>query len=65
MPMCLAYHTLGWEYPPETRNVYHDYDDCPHGEIIKPWHREYGRAFKRRCETCAKNDAELFANQQS
>lgn len=54
MTKVAAYHTDSPEYPPEHRNVYHDYDNCPDGKRIKPWHRKAGTANRPRCDECKK-----------
>jgi hypothetical protein len=47
-----AYHTNSTEYPPEHRNVYHNYDDCKDGKRILPKHREIGNGGKPLCKEC-------------
>jgi hypothetical protein len=46
------YPTNSTEYPPEHRNVHHDYDNCPDGKLIKPEHRVSGTGNKPRCKEC-------------
>jgi hypothetical protein len=46
------YHTNSPEYPPEHRNVYYDYSNCPDGQRIKAEHRESGRGGRVRCDKC-------------
>ena len=36
------YHTDFEEHPAESRNVYHDHDNCPDGGLILPHHRKSG-----------------------
>jgi hypothetical protein len=53
---CDPYHTNSPEYPPEHREVYHDYMDCKDGKRIKPDHRLEGKGGKKRCKECIKLD---------
>ena len=37
---------------PETPEVYHDDDACPHGQRIKPEHLRYGTGARDLCSWC-------------
>lgn len=54
MARVAPYHTTSPEYPPTHRNVYHDHDDCPYGQNIKPWDRVSGTGNRPRCDECTK-----------
>jgi hypothetical protein len=51
------YHTDSEEYPPEHRNVYHDYEECKDGKRILKEHRiNNSTGSKDRCKECIKLD---------
>ena len=54
MAKVTPYHTDFEEHSAESRNVYHDHDNCPDGGLILPHHRKSGNGDKPLCKKCAK-----------
>lgn len=64
MAKVYPYRTKHPEAGPGHRDVYHDHDDCPDGQRIKPQDLESGKGGRPLCDACKKLGFRVFTNAQ-